>query len=52
MSQLTDCHVFWGAEMALAEKKSASMEADGAEDFAQQLYEDKHNLPLGLGQWL
>ena len=37
MSQLTDCLVFCGAEMALAEKKSASMEAYGAEDFARQL---------------
>ncbi|MBT1268951.1 MULTISPECIES: hypothetical protein [unclassified Pseudomonas] len=52
MSQLTDCHVFCGVEMALAEKKPASMEADGAEDFARQLYEDEDHLPLGLGQWL
>ncbi|NWE15714.1 hypothetical protein [Pseudomonas yamanorum] len=52
MNQLTDCHVFWGAEMAVAEKKSASIEADGAEDFARQLYEDEDHLPLGLGQWL
>lgn len=29
MSELTDFHVFWGAAMAVAEKKSASMESEG-----------------------
>ncbi|MGO4798673.1 hypothetical protein [Pseudomonas sivasensis] len=40
MSELTNFHVFWGAAIAIAEKKSASMEADGAEDFARRLYDE------------
>jgi hypothetical protein len=38
MSVLTDFHVFWGAAMEVAKKQSASMEAEGAEDFARILY--------------
>ena len=40
MSELTNFHVFWGAAIAIAEKKSASMEADGAENFARRLYDE------------
>lgn len=38
MSELTDFHVFWGVAMEVAEKHSASMEAEGAEAFARNLY--------------
>jgi len=54
MSELTDFHVFWGAAMAVAEKKSASMEADGAEDFAQRLYDEyvEQGAPKNKKKWL
>ncbi|WP_177414143.1 hypothetical protein [Pseudomonas sp. NIBRBAC000502773] len=54
MSELTDFHVFWGAAMAVAEKKSASMEADGAEDFAQRLYDEyvEQGAPKNKRKWL
>ncbi|MGY2183232.1 hypothetical protein [Pseudomonas agarici] len=40
MSELTDFHVFWGIAMEVSEKHSASMEADGAEDFVKILYDE------------
>ncbi|WET10277.1 hypothetical protein P3S72_28070 [Pseudomonas sp. D3] len=40
MNELTDFHVFWGAAMGGAQKQSASMDADGAEEFARSLYDD------------
>lgn len=54
MSELTDFHVFWGAAMAVAEKKSASMEADGAEDFARLLYDEyvEQGAPKNKKKWL
>ncbi|WPN57929.1 hypothetical protein [Pseudomonas sp. P9_31] len=54
MSGLTDFHVFWGAAMEIAEKQSASMEAEGAEDFARGLYDEyvKQGAPKNKKKWL
>ena len=54
MSELTDFHVFWGAAMTVAEKQSASMDADGAEDFARSLYDEyvEQGSPKNKKKWL
>lgn len=54
MSELTDFHVFWGVAMRVAQKQSASMEADGAEDFARMLYDDyiKQGAQKNKKKWL
>lgn len=54
MSVLTDFHVFWGAAMGVAQTQSASMEADGAEDFARLLYGDyvAQGAPKNKKRWL
>lgn len=54
MNELTDFHVFWGAAMGVAQKQSASMEADGAEEFARSLYDDyvEQGAPKNKKKWL
>ncbi|WP_017901726.1 hypothetical protein [Pseudomonas asplenii] len=54
MSELTDFHVFWGVAMEVAEKHSASIEAEGAEDFAQVLYNEyvEQGAPKNKKKWL
>lgn len=54
MSELTDFHVFWGAAMTAAEKKSASMEEECAEDFARTLYDEyvEQGSPKNKKKWL
>lgn len=54
MAELTDFHIFWGEAMAAAERHAASMEADGAEDFAQQLYREylEQGAPKPRKKWL
>lgn len=54
MSELTDFHVFWGTAMTVAEKKSASMEDESAEDFARKLYEEyvAQGAPKNKKKWL
>ncbi len=53
MNELTDFHVFWGAAMGVAQKQSASMEADGAEEFARSLYDDyvEQGAPKNKKKW-
>lgn len=54
MSELTDFHVFWGAAMEVAEKLSASIEAEGAEAFARNLYDAyvEQGAPKNKKKWL
>lgn len=54
MSGLTDFHVFWSAAMEIAEKQSASMETEGAEDFARELYDEyvEQGAPKNKKKWL
>ena len=54
MSELTDFHVFWGAAMSVAEKKSASMAEENAEDFARALYEEyvAQGAPKNKKKWI
>lgn len=54
MSVLTDFHAFWGTAMEVAKKQSASMEAEGAEDFARILYREyvEQGAQKNKGKWL
>jgi hypothetical protein len=54
MAELTDFHLFWGEAMAAAERHAAAMEADGADDFAQQLYREylEQGAPKPRKKWL
>lgn len=54
MAELTDFHLFWGEAMAAAERHAASMEADGADAFAQQLYREylEQGAPKPRKKWL
>lgn len=54
MAELTDFILFWSEAMTAAQRHAASMEADGAEDFARVLYGEylQQGAPKPRRKWL